>query len=239
MVETLSFKIQTSRKMRRWEKIAPYRPKFRTKCVNLTRKSAAELPGKKRLEGFNALNFQGWTALARWLQTCGISPRQRGNQSNSNQIKKMSTLHTWNPYRDLETLQNRMFRSFGLAPANRRENGGSVEESAQWTPAVDITEDEKEYLVVAELPQIAKEDVNVVIENDSLVIKGERRFESDHADRKVHRIERSYGRFHRSSSLPEDADGNGVIANFKDGVLRVSLPKREKKKSKQIEVKVG
>jgi HSP20 family protein len=130
-----------------------------------------------------------------------------------------------------------MIRSFGLSPA-RAGNHVASRELSEWTPAVDITEDEREYLIVAELPQIAKEDVSVVVENDSLVIKGERRLESDHSDKKVHRIERSYGSFYRSFSLPEDADGNGVTANFKDGVLRVSLPKSEEKKPKQIEVKV-
>ncbi len=76
------------------------------------------------------------------------------------------------------------------------------------------------------------------MENGSLIIKGERKSETAHKDKKVHRIERTYGSFLRSFSLPDDADGNSVTASFKDGVLRVSLPKCEEKKPKQIEVRV-
>ena len=96
----------------------------------------------------------------------------------------------------------------------------------------------EEYTITTDLPQIAKEDVKVVVENGSLIIKGERKRETEHKDKKIHRIERSYGSFYRSFSLPEDADGNGVSASFKDGVLRVSLPKSEEKKPKHIEVTV-
>jgi HSP20 family protein len=103
---------------------------------------------------------------------------------------------------------------------------------------VDITEDEKEYLITADLPQVAKEDVKVVVENGNLIIRGERKRETVHRDKKVHRIERSYGSFMRSFSLPEDADGNAVTASFKDGALRVSLPKSDEKKPKHIEVSV-
>jgi len=80
--------------------------------------------------------------------------------------------------------------------------------------------------------------VKVVVENGSLFIRGERKREAVHKDKKVHRIERSYGSFQRSFSLPDDADGNGVTASFKEGVLRVSLPKSEEKKPKHIEVSV-
>lgn len=86
---------------------------------------------------------------------------------------------------------------------------------------MDITEDEKEYLVTADLPQVTKEDVKVVVENGSLIIRGERKRESIHQNRKVHRIERSYCSFLRSFSLPEDADGNRVTA---DGGGAFGLP---------------
>lgn len=151
----------------------------------------------------------------------------------------MSTISTWNPYHELERLQDRMMRAMRLTPAQSDQEGNSLLVLSDWTPSVDITEDEKEYLVTADLPQISKDDVKVVVENGSLVIKGERRSENEHKDKKVHRIERSYGSFHRSFALPEDADGNRVTANFKDGVLRVSLPKSEEKKPKHIEVKVN
>lgn len=151
----------------------------------------------------------------------------------------MSTITTWNPYQELERLQDRVFRAIRTSPAGLDQEGGNtILTRTDWSPSVDITEDEKEYLVSADLPQIAKEDVKVVVENGSLIISGERRKEDVHKDKKVHRVERSYGSFQRSFSLPEDADGNGVSASFKDGVLRVSLPKSEEKKPKHIEVTV-
>ncbi len=130
-------------------------------------------------------------------------------------------------------------RAMRLSPAHSNEEGNTLLSLSDWSPLVDITEDEKEYLISADLPQVAKDDVKVVVENGSLIIKGERQREAEHKDKKVHRIERSYGSFHRSFSLPEDTDGKGVTANFKDGVLRVSLPKSEEKKPKLIEVQVN
>lgn len=151
----------------------------------------------------------------------------------------MSTLTTWNPYHELERLQDRVLRAMRVAPTQSEQDGDSLLTLSDWSPAVDITEDEKEYLITADLPQVEKDDVKVVVENGSLVIRGERKRENAHKDKKVHRIERSYGSFQRSFSLPEDADGNGVTASFKDGALRVSLPKSEEKKPKHIEVRVA
>ena len=151
----------------------------------------------------------------------------------------MSTLTTWNPYHELERLQDRVLRAMRVAPTQSEQDGDSLLTLSDWSPAVDITGEEKEYLITADLPQVEKDDVKVVVENGSLVIRGERKRENAHKDKKVHRIERSYGSFQRSFSLPEDADGNGVTASFKDGALRVSLPKSEEKKPKHIEVRVA
>ncbi len=151
----------------------------------------------------------------------------------------MSTITTWNPYRELERIQDRVIRAMRLAPTHSDEEGNTLLTPSDWSPLVDITEDDKEYLISADLPQLSKDDVKVVVENGSLIIKGERKSETEHKDKKLHRIERSYGRFLRSFSLPEDADGNRVTANFKDGVLRVSLPKSEEKKPRHIEVQVN
>ncbi|MFK7849790.1 MAG: Hsp20/alpha crystallin family protein [Akkermansiaceae bacterium] len=150
----------------------------------------------------------------------------------------MTTMTTWNPYNELERLQSRVMRAMNLDSARSNGSDDSLLLSSDWSPSVDITESEKEYEITADLPQLAKEDVKVVVENGSLVIKGERKRESEHTDKKVHRIERSYGTFYRSFSLPEDADGTGISAKFKDGVLRVLLPKNEEKLPKQIEVQV-
>jgi len=110
---------------------------------------------------------------------------------------------------------------------------------AQWSPLVDITEDEKEYLIKAELPDMKKEDVRLTVENEVLAISDERNFEKEEKGKKYHRIERAYGSFVRSFSLPEDADGGKVTAEFKDGMLHVHLPKSQKAKPKAIEIKVA
>jgi HSP20 family protein len=110
---------------------------------------------------------------------------------------------------------------------------------AQWSPLVDITEDEKEYVIKAELPEMKKEDVRLTVEHDVLTISGERKFEKEEKGRKYHRVERAYGSFMRTFSLPEDADGSRVTADFKDGMLQVHLPKSEKAKPKAIQIKVG
>jgi HSP20 family protein len=126
--------------------------------------------------------------------------------------------------------------------AARESTGNGGKEAltvAQWSPLVDITEDEKEYLIKAELPDMKKEDVRLTVENEVLAISGERTFEKEEKGRKYHRVERAYGSFVRSFSLPEDADGSKVSADFKDGMLQVHLPKSQKSKPKAIEIKVG
>ena len=110
---------------------------------------------------------------------------------------------------------------------------------AEWSPLVDIMEDEKEYLIKAELPDMKKEDVKLTVENEVLTMSGERKYVKEEKGEKHHRIERAYGSFLRSFSLPEDADGSKVSADYKDGMLKVHLPKSERAKPKAIEVKVA
>ena len=152
----------------------------------------------------------------------------------------MSTLIRWNPWREMEDLQRRLSSVFGLAPfrgnAPTDEQNGTL---AEWAPAVDVIEDDKEYLIKVELPEVHKDDVKVTVENGNLTITGERKAEKEEKNRKYHRLERFYGRFERSFSVPTDADESKVNAEFKDGVLRVHLAKSEKALPKQIEVKVG
>ena len=104
---------------------------------------------------------------------------------------------------------------------------------------MDITEDDKEYLIKAELPEVRKEDVKVTVENGVLTLQGERRQEKEEKGRRFHRVERSYGSFVRSFTLPESVDEGGVKAEYKDGVLALHLPKSEKVKPKAIDVKVA
>lgn len=150
----------------------------------------------------------------------------------------MNTLTRWDPFKEMEDMQSRMAKLFGLTPA-RPGNGQELMTVSEWSPSVDIIEDEKEWLVKADLPEVKKEDVKVTVENGVLTITGERKFEKEEKDKKYHRIERSYGNFLRSFALPEGADGGKVAADFKDGVLKVHLPKSEKAKTKAVEVKVA
>ena len=147
----------------------------------------------------------------------------------------INTLTRWEPM-GLADVENRLSRFFG-----RRTNGRERDDItlADWEPLADITEDDKEYVIKAELPDVKKEDVKVTVENGVLTIAGERKFEKEEKDKKYHRIERSYGNFLRSFTLPDAADGTKVTAEFKDGVLKVRLPKSEKAKPKAVEVKVA
>ena len=151
----------------------------------------------------------------------------------------MNTLIRWDPFKDMDELQSRLTKLFGLTPARTGNGGQELMTVSQWTPSVDIIEDEKEYLVKADLPEVKKEDVKVTVENGVLTITGERKFEKEEKDKMYHRIERSYGNFLRSFTLPDGADGAKVNAEFKDGVLKVHLPKSEKAKPKTVEVKVA
>lgn len=148
----------------------------------------------------------------------------------------MQTLTTWSPFRELDELQNRLGTFFRGFP--RRTGNGNGDILTDWSPQVDITEDEKEYLVKADLPEMKKEDIVVNFENGLLTISGERKTEKEEKKKKYHRIERSYGTFERAFMLPEDADATKLAAEFKDGVLRVHMPKNPTAKPKKIEVKV-
>jgi HSP20 family protein len=143
----------------------------------------------------------------------------------------------WDPFRELEEMSDRLNRMFAR-PATRT-NGKETMIVADWTPTVDISETEAEYQIKAEIPDVKKEDVKVTLEDGVLTIQGERKQEKEEKGKKYHRIERSYGSFVRSFSLPDVIDEERVKADFKDGVLNLHLPKSEKAKPKAIEVKVG
>lgn len=151
----------------------------------------------------------------------------------------MNAITRWDPFKELEDMQSRLNTMFGRAPVRK---GGDKEEAltvAEWAPLVDITEDDEEYLIKAELPEVKKEDIKLTVDEDVLTITGERKYEKEEKGKKYHRVERAYGSFMRSFTLPEDADGSKVSAECKDGLLKVHLPKSEKAKPKSIEVKVG
>ena len=151
----------------------------------------------------------------------------------------MNTLTRLNQLRQLEALQHGLGSLFGRSPVHLPE--GQEEQLAvpEWSPLVDISEDDKEYRIKAELPEVKKEDVKVTAEAWTLTIMGERKFEQEEKGRRYHRVERAYGSFGRRFSLPDDASPAKVTADFKDGVLNVHMPKTAVAKPKAIEVKVA
>jgi HSP20 family protein len=146
----------------------------------------------------------------------------------------------WEPFRDLVTVQDRMNRIFD--EAFRGITRGADDDWAlggNWAPAVDIYEHEGNLVLKAELPGIDPKEVDVRVENNVLTLRGERKFESEVKREKYHRVERAYGSFSRSFTLPATVDTDRIKAEYKDGVLRVTLPVREEAKPKQISISVS
>lgn len=141
----------------------------------------------------------------------------------------MSTLSAYNPFREFDALASRILSQ------NPPARGG---ESRPWAPQVDITEDETAYTITTDLPDVPKDAVKVTVEEGILTVRGERKWEKKTDTTKVHLVERTYGSFTRSFRLPDDASGDKVSANFKEGVLKIVLPKREEAKPRQVEVQV-
>ena len=142
------------------------------------------------------------------------------------------------PFKELEEIGERFSRIFGRMPV-RRDWGREALTVADWTPVIDISEDSREYLIKAEIPEVEKKDVKVTVTEGVLTIQGERRQEKEEKDKRFHRVERSYGTFLRSFSLPEDVAEEKLKAEFKDGILLVHLPKTEKPKPQAMEIKVA
>src|SRR6266403_428286 len=144
------------------------------------------------------------------------------------------TIVRYDPFRDLRTLQeevNRLFstnltRSFGEEGIGR----------GAWSPSVDIFENKDQIVLEAELPGMNREDFDLSIENNIITLRGERRFEKKEDSDNYHRVERSYGAFTRSFTLPQSVSAEGATAEYQNGVLRVALPKREETKARRIEV---
>jgi len=146
---------------------------------------------------------------------------------------------TWKPLREIDEAHNRLSRFF-LGGFPNRMGSGEIPSLAvaDWSPEVDISEDDHGYLLKADLPEMKKDDVRVTVEDGILNVSGERKTEKEDQKRKFHRIERSHGNFRRSFTLPEDADSTKVTAEFRDGVLKVHLPTTTKARTRALEVKV-
>jgi HSP20 family protein len=145
----------------------------------------------------------------------------------------------WDPFRELEEVSERLNRAFGRSGLARATEDKGTFLTFDWAPSVDIAETPEAFEIKAELPDVKKEDVRVTVEEGQLRISGERKQEKEERGKKFHRVERSYGSFMRSFSLPENVDDSKLSAEYKDGVLNVRLPKTEKAKPKAIAVKVS
>lgn len=154
------------------------------------------------------------------------------------------SLIRWSPARDLATFpsdiasmqreMNRVFNSFFHGEADEEFPLAA----STWRPAVDITEGDSAFLVKMELPGVTKEDVKITMENNLLTVRGEKKEEKETKGTNVHRIERGYGLFQRSFTLPATVKGEKIEASFRDGILSITLPKSEEAKPKEIEVRV-
>jgi HSP20 family protein len=137
----------------------------------------------------------------------------------------------WDPYRELGSFADRFNRAFGSLPTRERE-----EEFGAWVPPVDITEDKDKITLTAELPGFKEDQVNIQMEDGVLTIRGERKFEEEKNGRNFHRVERSYGQFVRSFTLPNNVDRENIRAKFSNGLLEVDMPKREDARPRQIKI---
>ena len=149
------------------------------------------------------------------------------------------SLVRWDPFREMEEMSSRL-RNYFAWPRTRDVNTSREMMTApDWSPVVDISETNEEYIIKAELPEVKKEDVKVTVDNGVLTLQGERKHEKEEKGKKFHRIERFYGSFMRTFSLPDDADENKIHADFKDGILLLRVIKNPKAaRPKAIDVKV-
>jgi HSP20 family protein len=146
-------------------------------------------------------------------------------------------LMRWNPFAELSRFQRELNR-VADDPLFRRMRDREEELDWGWQPPVDIYEDPERYVVSAEVPGMKPEDVHVNLENNILTLKGERKLEHEEMKDNYRRVERVYGGFVRSFTLPSTVDESKIAAEYRDGVLRLSLPKRPEEKPKQIEIRV-
>ena len=147
----------------------------------------------------------------------------------------MNSITRFDPFRNLTSLQDQVNRLFDSSFKANADNSALT----TWAPAVDIYETENELVIKADLPDMEEKDIDVRVENSMLTIRGERKFEESVKEDNYLRVERAYGSFSRSFSLPNTVDTGAIQANYKNGVLKVQLPKRAESKPKQVKINVS
>src|ERR1700739_405395 len=147
---------------------------------------------------------------------------------------KIMAINRWDPFRDVVALQNRVNSLF-----REMSEGDSPLTTASFVPAVDIYEDAKKVVLKLEVPGMEEKDLDIRVENNTLTVKGERKFEKDEKEENFHRIERRYGSFYRSFTLPTTVDTENVQASYNAGILKLDLNKKPEAQPKQIKVNAG
>lgn len=146
-------------------------------------------------------------------------------------------IRRWEPFRDVFVLQNRMSSLFQDFTRGREENDALT--AAAFVPPVDIYEDEHKVILKLEIPGMKQDDFDIRVENNTLTVRGERKFEAEEKEENFHRVERRYGSFYRAFTVPNTVSTENVEASYDAGVLKVALQKRTEAKSKQIKVGVS
>jgi HSP20 family protein len=140
----------------------------------------------------------------------------------------------WDPFRDLVTIRDKMNRLFEDAVTQRGEEKELV--ASSWAPAVDIYEDESQLVLTAEIPGLSEKDVEIKIEDNVLSIQGERKLEKETREENYHRIERAYGSFYRSFTLPNYVDEDKIRAEHENGVVKITMPKKAELKPRKVKI---
>jgi HSP20 family protein len=154
---------------------------------------------------------------------------------------QMTTMTRWDPFQDLRSAQDEMAQmsptlAHALGLQGQPQGSGTA---TAWAPALDISERKDAYLVTVELPGVEAEDLDITMEDGLLSIQGERQFTQESSEQQFHRVERRYGAFRRSITLPAHVMAEGIQASFEDGVLQILVPKAEEAKAKRIQVRPG
>jgi HSP20 family protein len=143
----------------------------------------------------------------------------------------------WDPFRSILDLQKEINNLFGNSLSHSLEKKDAFE-GGFWAPAVDIHDEKDKYLIKANLPGVKENEIDILVDDDTLTIKGERKYEKEQREKGCYRSERAYGTFQRSFVLPASIDANKINANYRNGVLEVSIPKTEETKKKQVKIEI-